>query len=88
MRIFLRDGEREKVLSANENIYREKGKIRIAFFPDRTKQVADRRKPFVPVIKKLNKMDVCFCLEEPAMRRLEWGTTTLHMSQKGTLPRR
>lgn len=55
-----------------------KGKIEwnnysITFFPDGTKQIADLRKHFGPLIKELIELDVCFHLAELAMLQVMWN---------------
>lgn len=69
--------EWECVMSAVMERYKNKEEIkwqgkRISFFTDVTKDVADRRKKFTEVQRKLHEMDIRFTLAFPAVLQFSW----------------
>lgn len=70
---FLRQSARDKVI----NVVKEKRGFvwegcRLSVFPDMTKELAEKRKSFTPVKRKLQEMEVKYTLAYPATLRFKW----------------
>ena len=70
---FLRQSAREKVI----NVAKEKRGFvwegcRMSVFPDMTKELAEKRKSFTAVKRKLQEMEVRYALAYPATLRFRW----------------
>ncbi len=67
----------ERVLAAAREKYRNKEEIiwdgcRLSFFPDMTKETAEKRRKFKDVRSRLHDLDVHFILAYPAELRFRW----------------
>ncbi|KAF7640702.1 hypothetical protein LDENG_00021950 [Lucifuga dentata] len=70
---FLRQSARDKVISAAKA---KRGLdwegCRLSLFPDMTKELAEKRKTFTSVKRKLQELNVRYTLVFPATLRLRW----------------
>lgn len=69
--------ERERVMAAVRMKVREGGSImwrssKISLFPDMTRDVAEKRRRFTAVRKRLHELDIRFTLAYPAVIRFTW----------------
>lgn len=74
---FLSYLERERVLAAAREKYRRKESItwkgcKLSFFPDMTRETAEKRKKFTDARRRLHELDVRFTLAYPAELRFTW----------------
>ena len=74
---FLSFLEKERVLSAAREKYRKKegviwGGCKLSFFPDMTKETAEKRRKFTDARNRLHNLDVRFTLAYPAELRFTW----------------
>lgn len=74
---FLSFLERERVLDAAREKYKKKEVIvwrgcRLSFFPDMTRETAEKRKKFTDARRRLHELDVRFTLAYPAELRFTW----------------
>lgn len=74
---FLSFLERERVMAAAREKYRKKESIiwrgcKLSFFPDMTKETAEKRRKFTDVRRRLHELDVRFTLAYPAELRFTW----------------
>lgn len=75
---FLSYLERERVLAAAREKYKRKESIiwkgcKLSFFPDMTKETAEKRKKFTDARRRLHELDVRFTLAYPAELRFTWN---------------
>ena len=74
---FLSYLERERVLAAAREKYKRKESViwkgcKLSFFPDMTKETAEKRKKFTDARRRLHELDVRFTLAYPAELRFTW----------------
>ncbi len=70
---FLRQSAREKVLrAARERRGIEWEDLKLSVFPDMTRELAEKRKMFLPAKKVLHQLNVRFMLAFPATLRFTW----------------
>lgn len=70
---FLRQSAREKVLrAARESRGIEWEDLKLSVFPDMTRELAEKRKMFLPAKKALQQLNVRYTLAFPATLRFTW----------------
>lgn len=77
---FLRQSARDKVITAAKE---KRGFVwegcRLSVFPDKTKELAEKRKTFTSVKRKLQERAVKYTLASPATLRFKWQGLGLRM---------